>query len=82
MYVFRFGKIYNYDEENADNAWCYDKILIAASHYATSCYLGYSEDVAYSLSYMYVSMINQPELTYSKEHTKILDTITRRVERA
>lgn len=82
MYVFRFGKIYNYDEDYADNAWCYDEMLIAASHYATCCVLGYSEDVAYSLSYMHVSMKNEPELRYSKEHKNMLDTITRRVERA
>lgn len=81
MYTFRFGKIYNYDEENGDTAWTKEELFIASSYYATCKHMGYSEDLSYSLSFMYVSMINQPELKY-EEHSKLLKSIASRVERA
>ena len=82
MYVFRFGKIYNYDENYADSMWSNDELLIASSYYATCMYLGYNEELSYSLSYMYTSMKNQPELKYSDTHMKLLNNIFNRVEKA
>ena len=80
MHVFRFGKIYIYDEKNADIAWSYDELLIASSYYATCLQYDYSEELSYSLSYMYVSMKNHPELKYADTHMKLLKSIINRVE--
>lgn len=80
MYVFRFGKIYIYDEEKADIAWSYEELLIASSYYATCVHYGYSEELSYSLSYMHVSMQNHPELKYGNTHMKLLKSIINRVE--
>ena len=82
MHVFRFGKVYIYDEENADIAWSHADLLLASSYYATCRYYKYDENISYSLSYIYVSMKNHPELKYSEEHVNLLNTIINRVETA
>lgn len=82
MLTLRFGKIYTYDETNADDSWSYDNILIASAYYATCRHFGYSEDLSYSLSYMHVSMNNQPELRFSTEHINLMKVISNRVEKA
>ena len=82
MLTFRFGKIYNYNEDFADDLWSYNDLLVASSYYATCKHLGYMEDLCYSLSSMYVSMSNQPELRFSSEHMNLMKQIFNRVEKA
>ena len=82
MYTFRFNNIYVYNEDYADDSWSHDDLLIACSYYATCKHLGYAEDLCYSLSYMYVSMLIQPELRFSTEHMNLMKTIFNHVEKA
>ena len=82
MLTFRFGKIYTYNEDSADESWSHDDLLIASAYYATCKHLGYNEDLSYTLSHMYVSMIHQPELRFSSEHMNLMKQILNRVEKA
>ena len=82
MLTFRFGKIYTYNEESADESWSHDDLLIASAYYATCKHIGYAEDLCYSLSYMYVSMLIYPELRFSTEHMNLMKHIFNHVEKA
>ena len=43
MFVFRYGNIYEYNEEYADILWTYDQLLIASSFFATCLYKNIKE---------------------------------------
>jgi len=83
MFVFRFGKFYEYDESFADYSWSYEQILKAAAFFATCRYYNYDENLCYSLSSMYIYMDgNHPEMKYEKNHMDILENIKGLVEKA
>ena len=80
MFVFRYGNIYEYNEEYADILWTYDQLLIASSFFATCLYKNIKEQKAYSLSYMLVSNpeLQYPEV-YKKEIQQILNSVSSEV---
>lgn len=80
MKVFRFGIFYNYDTMYADSSWNKEQVFKAASLYATCRHLGYSENLSYSLSYMFIRCESVPETKYEKSHMDMLNTIMDRVE--
>jgi hypothetical protein len=82
MFVFRFNKIIEYNEMYADIKWSYEQLLKASSAFATFIHYGIEEEEAYSLSFIYTSMENQPELDYPTIYKKKIDSIFSLVERA
>lgn len=82
MFVFRFNKIIEYNEMYADIRWSYEQLLKASSAFATFLHYGIEEEEAYSLSFIYTSMENQPELDYPNIYKKKIDSIFNLVERA
>ena len=82
MFVFRFNKMIEYNEMYADIKWSYEQLLKASSAYATFLHFGIEEEEAYSLSFIYISMENQPELDYPNNYKKKIDSIFSLVERA
>ena len=80
--VFRYGKIYNYDEVYGNNSWGNEQYLIASSLYATLRHMNVSEDEAYSLSFMYVSQMYDPELDFPQQYKKKLESIFNLLEKA
>jgi hypothetical protein len=82
MHVFRFGKIIEYNTMYADSAWSYEQLLKASSAFATFLHHNIETQEAYSLSFMYVSMENHPELDYPSIYKKKIDSIFSLVERA
>ena len=75
MYVFRYGKFYEYNEAYGDISWNYEQLLIASSFFASCIYKNIDEKLAYSLSYIYVSKpeIKYPEI-YEIQIKKILNS--------
>jgi hypothetical protein len=80
MKVFRKGKFYEYDESFGDSSWSYDQILQASSFYATCIYLGYNEELSYSLSFMYISTLYMPGLKYPDEYMNKIENIINKIE--
>jgi nucleoside-diphosphate-sugar epimerase len=70
------------NEMYADIKWSYEQLLKASSAYATFLHFGIEEEEAYSLSFIYTSMENQPELDYPNIYKKKIDSIFSLVERA
>ena len=56
--------------------------LIAAAFFATSLDQGYEDSISYTLAYMYVSLIKQPELNYESLYLDHIKKIMDHVERA
>lgn len=73
--VFRDSSIIHYNENNADNSWSYEEVLIASSFYATCIQKGIDNSLSYSLSYMYVMMKKHPDMSFSKTHMDMIDKI-------
>lgn len=73
--VFRDSSIIHYDENNSDNSWSYEEVLIASSFYATCVQKGIDISLSYSLSYMYVMMKKHPDMSFSKTHMDMIDKI-------
>lgn len=82
MFVFRFGKIYTYDETYADPKWNYEQLCIAASTYATFRHHTIDENEAYTLAFMYVTMELEPEIDYSKSYSSKIKSLFSLVEKA
>lgn len=80
--VFRNGKIYNYDTTYGDRSWSQDEHFIAAAFFATSVDQGYEDSISYTLAYMYISLIKQPELNYESLYLEHIKKIMDHVERA
>jgi len=75
MKVFRNGVFYDYNISYADSSWSYDQLLQVSSLYATCKNIGYDDEMAYSISHMYISMIIMPGLIYPEEYMKKIRTI-------
>ena len=73
--VFRDSSIIYYDENNSDNSWSYEEVLIASSFYATCINNGIDNSLSYSLSYMYVMMKKHPDMSFSKTHMDMINKI-------
>ena len=82
MYVFRFGKFYEYNETYGDPSWSYDELLCASSAYASFCHYGIEESEAYSLSFMSVAMNHDPELDYPESFKIKMKQVFNHVEKA
>jgi len=82
IHVFRSGKIYEYDEIYGCATWSKEQFFIASSLYASLKHLNYSNDEAYSLSYMYVSKENDPELEYENIYSNTLKKVFNLLEKA
>ena len=82
MFVFRFGKLIEYDELYSNPSWSNEQLMKAASFYATCVHYGKQNIEAYSLSFMYVSMENQPETDYPTTYKNKIDSIINIVEKA
>ena len=82
MFVFRFGKVLEYDETYACESWSNDQLMKAVSFYATCIQYGIEIQEAYSLSFMYVTMENHPDVEYSSFHKKKIESIFNHVEKA
>ena len=83
MFVFRFGKFYEYDESYADSSWSYEQVLKAAAFFATCHHYKYDENLCYSLSSIYIYMDdNHPEMKYEKVYVDMLENIKDLVEKA
>ena len=80
MLVFRFGKIIEYNELYSNLSWSNEQLMKAASFYATCIHYGYEEKEAYSLSYMYATMDNEPEIDYPNIYIKKIELIIRKIE--
>lgn len=80
MKVFRFGKFYNYDTVNADSSWNKEQVFKAAALYATCIHLGYSENLSYSLSYMFIRCESVPGTNYEEKYMNMLNKIMDHVE--
>ena len=75
MFVFRFGKIIEYDETYGCDSWSNEQKMKAASFYATCIQYGTEIQEAYSLSFMYVTINSQPETDYSSTYKNKIESI-------
>lgn len=82
MFVFRFGKVVEYDEMYACDSWSDEQKMKAASFYATCIEYNIQTQEAYSLSFMYVTINSEPETDYSTVYKKKIHSILSRVEKA
>ena len=79
--VFRKGLIINYDKIFADLSWSYEELLEASSFYAACIIESIPEQLAYTLSYIFVMMKKHPNMFFEKTHIHMIESLLIRVSR-